>query len=160
VHPIAAVQMEYSLWTRDPEAEVLPACRELGVGFVAYSPLGRGFLTGQFAGTEALAADDIRRSHPRFQDGNLQQNQAIAQRVHATAERLGATPAQVALRWLLGRGHDIVPIPGTRRPERLAENVAALTEPLPEADAAALTGGLPPAAGARYPEASLAALNG
>ncbi len=160
VHPIAAVQMEYSLWTRDPEAEVLPACRALGIGFVAYSPLGRGFLTGQFAGTEALAADDIRRSHPRFQDANPQQTQVIARRVHATAERLGATPAQVALRWLLGRGDDIVPIPGTRRPERLAENMAALTVPLPDADAAALTDGLPPATGARYPEASLAALNG
>ncbi len=160
VHPIAAVQMEYSLWTRDAEAEVLPACRELGIGFVAYSPLGRGFLTGQFAGTEALAAGDIRRTHPRFQGDNLRQNQAIAQRVHAIAERLGATPAQVALRWLLDRGGDVVPIPGTRRVERLVENVAALALQLPEADAAALTDALPPPAGARYPEASLAALNG
>ena len=159
IHPIAAVQMEYSLWTRDAEAEILPVCRELGIGLVAYSPLGRGFLTGRYDTPERLAASDVRRTMPRFIGDNLERNRAIAAQVTAIAATVGATPAQVALRWLLDRGADVVPIPGTRRPERLAENVAALAVRMP-ADAAALTDALPPAAGLRYAEGAMASLNG
>ena len=160
VHPIAAVQMEYSLWTRDPEAEVLPVCRELGIGFVAYSPLGRGFLTGGFAEPGRLAADDIRRTMPRFTGENLERNRAIAGRVAGVAAAAGATAAQVALRWLLERGRDIVVIPGTRHPGRLEENVAAASVRIPAAELEALTDGLPPAAGPRYAAASMGTLNG
>jgi aryl-alcohol dehydrogenase-like predicted oxidoreductase len=159
IHPIAAVQMEYSLWTRDAEAEVLPACRELGIGFVAYSPLGRGFLAGGFS-PAALAAGDIRHALPRFTGENLDRNRAIVERVHAVATAIGATPAQVALRWLLDRGDDVVAIPGTRRPDRLAENARAADVRLPAADAAALTDGLPAAAGERYMESAMGSLNG
>ncbi|CAI9391659.1 aldo/keto reductase [Microbacterium sp. T2.11-28] len=125
VHPVTAVQTEYSLWTRDPEAELLPALRELGIGFVPYSPLGRGFLTGAIRSTDQLAEGDFRRSNPRFVDGALQQNLRIVEAVEAVAADAGATPAQVALAWLLAQGDDIAPIPGTRRVERLEENVAA-----------------------------------
>ena len=125
VHPVTAVQTEYSLWTRDPEAELLPALRELGIGFVPYSPLGRGFLTGAIRSTDQLAEGDFRRSNPRFVDGALQQNLRIVEAVEEVAADAGATPAQVALAWLLAQGDDIVPIPGTRRVERLEENVAA-----------------------------------
>lgn len=125
VHPVTAVQTEYSLWTRDPEAELLPVLRELGIGFVPYSPLGRGFLTGAIRSTDQLAEGDFRRSNPRFVDGALQQNLRIVEAVEAVAADAGATPAQVALAWLLAQGDDIAPIPGTRRAERLEENVAA-----------------------------------
>jgi aryl-alcohol dehydrogenase-like predicted oxidoreductase len=125
VHPISALQSEYSLWTRDMEAEVLPACRELGIGFVPYSPLGRGFLTGAIKSTEQLAPNDWRRNNPRFQDGNLEANLALVDEVKAIAQQRGCTPAQLALAWLLGRGEQIVPIPGTRSIGRLEENAAA-----------------------------------
>src|SRR5262249_35276861 len=125
-HPIAAVQMEYSAWFRGPEASMLPTCRELGVGFVAYSPLGRGFLAGNFRSLADLPKDDARRIQPRFVDGNVEQNIAIADAVRALAERKGATPAQIALAWLLARGEDILPIPGTKRRERQQENAACV----------------------------------
>jgi aryl-alcohol dehydrogenase-like predicted oxidoreductase len=123
VHPVTAIQSEYSLWTRDPEAEVLPLLRELGIGFVPYSPLGRGFLTGQIRSTDDLAADDFRRSNPRFQ--NLDANRRIAEEVEQVAEEAGATPAQVAIAWLLAQGDDIAPIPGTKRVSRVEENAGA-----------------------------------
>src|ERR1700682_4235304 len=125
VHPISAVQTEYSLWTRDPEAEILPLVRELGIGYVAYSPLGRGFLTGQIRSLDQLDPKDFRSSNPRFANGALEQNRWIADEVAAVAKEAGATPAQVALAWLLAQGHDIVPIPGTRRVSRVEENAAA-----------------------------------
>jgi aryl-alcohol dehydrogenase-like predicted oxidoreductase len=125
VHPITALQTEYSLWTRDPEAEILPLVRELGIGFVAYSPLGRGFLTGQIRTLEQFGADDFRANNPRFANGNLEQNLGIVQEVETVAKEAGATPAQVALAWLLAQGDHIVPIPGTKRVLRLEENVAA-----------------------------------
>ncbi|MBN9105555.1 MAG: aldo/keto reductase [Propionibacteriaceae bacterium] len=125
VHPVTALQTEYSLWSRDPEAEILPTVRELGIGFVAYSPLGRGFLTGSIRSTEALDASDFRRHNPRFEGENLQRNLAIVDQVEAVALELGATPGQVALAWLLAKGEDIVPIPGTKRVAYLEENVAA-----------------------------------
>jgi aryl-alcohol dehydrogenase-like predicted oxidoreductase len=126
VHPIAALQSEYSLWTRDVEAEILPTCREFGIGLVPYSPLGRGFLTGAIKGTDSLAANDWRRQNPRFQDENFAQNLALVQALTGLAEKRGCTPAQLALAWLLHRGSDIVPIPGTRRRARLDENAAAV----------------------------------
>ena len=125
VHPITALQTEYSLWTRDPEAEILPLVRELGIGFVAYSPLGRGFLTGQIRSLDQLDPKDFRANNPRFANGALEQNQGIADEVAAVAKEAGATPAQVALAWLLAQGDDIVPIPGTRHVARLEENVGA-----------------------------------
>jgi aryl-alcohol dehydrogenase-like predicted oxidoreductase len=124
-HPITALQTEYSLWTRDPEAEILPLVRELGIGFVAYSPLGRGFLTGRFRSPADLGEGDFRRDNPRFGEGNMKQNLRIADEVAAVADELGATSAQVALAWLLAQGDDIVPIPGTKRVSRLEENAAA-----------------------------------
>jgi aryl-alcohol dehydrogenase-like predicted oxidoreductase len=125
VHPIAALQSEYSLWTRDPEAEILPLVRELGIGFVAYSPLGRGFLTGRIRSIDQLDAEDFRRANPRFVEGNFERNLQIVDAVEAVAREAGATPAQVALAWLLAQGDDIAPIPGTKRIERLEENAAA-----------------------------------
>jgi aryl-alcohol dehydrogenase-like predicted oxidoreductase len=125
VHPVTAVQTEYSLWTRDPEAEVLPTVRELGIGFVPYSPLGRGFLTGSIRSLDQLAEDDFRRFNPRFEGDNLEANIRIVQQVDAVAREAGATPGQVALAWLLSRGDDLAPIPGTRRVENLEQNVAA-----------------------------------
>ena len=125
-HPITALQSEYSLWTRDPEAEILPLVRELGIGFVAYSPLGRGFLAGRFRDRAALEAEgDFRASNPRFTEGNFESNLRILDEVEAVAGEIGATPAQVALAWLLAQGDDIAPIPGTKRVERLEENAAA-----------------------------------
>src|SRR5213083_315672 len=124
-HPISALQTEYSLWSRDPEDEILPAVRELGIGFVAYSPLGRGFLTGRFKTPEDLPADDWRRSNPRFQGANFQKNLDLVSRVEQLAREKGCTPAQLALAWLLARGSDIVPIPGTKQRARLEENAAA-----------------------------------
>ena len=162
VHPITAVQTEYSLWTRDPEDGLLQALRSLDIGFVAYSPLGRGFLTGQIRRFEDLAEDDVRRSHPRFQGENFQKNLTLVERVEEIAREHKCSPAQLALAWVLAQGDDIVPIPGTRHPERLEENVAALDIVLSEndllrIDAAAPKGGT---AGERYPERAMSAING
>jgi aryl-alcohol dehydrogenase-like predicted oxidoreductase len=125
VHPVTALQTEYSLWTRDPEAEILAVVRDLGIGFVPYSPLGRGFLTGQIKSPDQLDADDFRRSSPRFADGNFEQNFRIVAEVETVAKEAGVTPGQVALAWLLAQGNDIAPIPGTKRVSRLEENAAA-----------------------------------
>jgi aryl-alcohol dehydrogenase-like predicted oxidoreductase len=149
VHPVTAVQTEYSLWTRDPEAEILPLVRELGIGFVPYSPLGRGFLTGQIRSMNQLNADDFRRDNPRFVKGNFDQNLRIVDEVEAVAQEAGATPAQVALAWLLAQGDDIAPIPGTRRVSRLEENAAADALEL-TADQLARLGAIPPPVGDRY----------
>src|SRR3954447_2331523 len=136
VHPITAVQSEYSLWTRDPEDEVLQTCRELGIGFVPYSPLGRGFLTGQIKRSEDLAEDDYRRHSPRFQGENFQRNLDLVQRVGEIAREKHCTPAQLALAWVLAQGEDIVPIPGTKRRKYLQENIGALDVYLTTADLA------------------------
>jgi aryl-alcohol dehydrogenase-like predicted oxidoreductase len=157
VHPVTALQTEYSLWTRDPEAEILPLVRVLGTGFVAYSPLGRGFLTGQIRSADQLDASDFRASNPRFAQQNLQQNLRIVAEVEAVAAEAGATPAQVALAWLLAQGDDIAPIPGTRRVSRLEENVAAADLVLSPGHLARLAAIRPPA-GDRY--ADMSPLNG
>ena len=161
VHPIAAIQTEYSLWSRDPEDQLLPTLRELGIGFVAYSPLGRGFLTGQFKTPNDFAADDIRRFMPRFQGENFDKNLQMVGKVRELAEAKSATPGQVALAWLLAQGEDIVPIPGTKRREFLEENLAALDLTLTQADLDAIEEIAPrgAAAGTRYPEARMALLN-
>jgi len=161
VHPIAALQTEYSLWTRDIEAEILPTCRKLGVGLVAYSPLGRGFLSGQFRSPDELANDDWRRSNPRLQGENLTKNLALVENVRELARSKGCTPAQLALAWVLLQGKDIVPIPGTRRRERLEENSAAVDVALSAAELAGIDASFPPgvAAGTRYPEAFMASVN-
>jgi aryl-alcohol dehydrogenase-like predicted oxidoreductase len=153
VHPIAALQTEYSLWTRDVEPEILPACRELGIGFVAYAPLGRGFLAGAITSTEALADDDRRRDHPRFAQENIERNLGLLATLRELALAKDCTPAQIALAWLLARGGDVVPIPGTKRRGYLEENVAALDVRLREADLATLDEAFPPGipAGERYP---------
>ncbi|HEY3356808.1 MAG TPA: aldo/keto reductase [Polyangia bacterium] len=160
VHPITALQSEYSLWTRDPEEGVLATCRELGIGFVAYSPLGRGFLTGAIRRPEDLAPDDYRRHSPRFQGENFQKNLDLVTHLGALAKQKGCTPAQLALAWVLARGDDIVPIPGTKRRRYLEENVGALMieltpEELARIDALAPQG---VAAGARYPESMMKAV--
>ena len=149
VHPIAALQTEYSLWTRDPEAEILPLLRELGIGFVAYSPLGRGFLTGALRSRGQLEAGDFRLNNPRFAEGNLEQNERIVDEVEAVAREVGATPAQVALAWLLAQGNDIAPIPGTKRVSRLEENAAADALDLTEGQLGRLRAIQPPV-GDRY----------
>jgi aryl-alcohol dehydrogenase-like predicted oxidoreductase len=153
VHPIAAIQSEYSLWTRDPEAEILPLVRELGIGFVAYSPLGRGFLTGQIRSIDQFGSDDFRANNPRFAEGNLEQNLRIVDTVEAVAKEIGATPAQVALAWLLAQGDDIVPIPGTKRVARLEENAAAVAIVL-TADQVARLSAIQPPVGDRYADMS------
>jgi len=158
VHPLAAVQSEYSLWTRDPEATVLPTLRELGIGLVPFSPLGHGFLTGNLRSLDGLDADDWRRTNPRFTGGNLEKNLRIVDEVHAVAAEVQATPAQVALAWLLAQGDDIAPIPGTTRVERVEENSAADGIVL-SADQVARLDALPSAAGERYDEASMAAID-
>jgi aryl-alcohol dehydrogenase-like predicted oxidoreductase len=160
-HPLTAVQNEYSLWTRDPEDEVLPTLRELGVGLVAYSPLGRGFLTGQIRSLDDLAEDDWRRSNPRFQEEALAENLRLADRVVELAEGIGATPAQVALAWLLAKGEGVVPIPGTKSPARLEENAAATEVRLSDAQIAELDAAVSPEAvrGARYDDSGMAMLN-
>jgi aryl-alcohol dehydrogenase-like predicted oxidoreductase len=135
-HPITALQTEYSLWTRDAEEEILPACRELGIGFVAYSPLGRGFLTGQIKSPDDLAPDDARRSHPRFQGENFQRNLDLVARVQEIAREKGCTPAQLALAWVLAQGEDVVPIPGTKQRRYLEENAGALQVALAAGDLA------------------------
>jgi len=158
VHPIAALQSEYSLWTRDAEADALPACRELGIGFVAYSPLGRGFLTGAIQRPEDLAPGDWRRANPRFQPENLRTNLALIEAVNRLARERGCTPAQLALAWLLHRGADVVPIPGTRRIERLDENAGATAITLGAAELQQIDAVLAqqPVAGTRYPAAAMA----
>ncbi|MBS1879100.1 MAG: aldo/keto reductase [Actinobacteria bacterium] len=160
-HPISAVQSEYSLWTRDPEDEVLPTLRELGIGFVAYSPLGRGFLTGAIRSLDDLAEDDWRRQNPRFQEEALAANLKLADRVAELAKGIGATPAQVALAWLLAKGEDIVPIPGTKSPRRLEENAAAGEVDLSAEQVADLDQAVAAEAvrGSRYDEAGMGMLN-
>jgi aryl-alcohol dehydrogenase-like predicted oxidoreductase len=154
VHPITALQTEYSLWTRDPEREILATCRELGIGFVAYSPLGRGFLTGQFRRFEDLPADDYRRHSPRFQAENFQKNLDLVQRVEEIAREKNCKPAQLALAWVLAQGDDIVPIPGTKKRKYLEENAAADSIKLSKDDLRRIDEAFPPdsAAGDRYPE--------
>ena len=159
VHPISAVQTEYSLWTRDPEADVLPTCRELGIGYVSYSPLGRGFLSGRFTSPDELDADDFRRSGPRFTGANLEANLKLAAKVATIAEAKGVTPAQLALAWVLAQGDDIVPIPGTKRRTYLEQNAAAVDVELTADDLARIDAELPEVAGDRYNEAGMAAVN-
>jgi aryl-alcohol dehydrogenase-like predicted oxidoreductase len=161
VHLISALQTEYSLWSRDPEDGLLALVRELGIGFVAYSPLGRGFLTGQIQRVEDLAPDDVRRTMPRFQGENFQRNLDLVEHVGALAATRGITPGQLALAWLLAQGDDIVPIPGTKRRRYLEENVAATDIHLTPDERASIDAVMPPgvAAGLRYPAASMQALN-
>lgn len=161
VHPIAALQTEYSLWSRDPETELLPTLRELGIGFVPYSPLGRGFLTGQIKKFDDLAPNDFRRHAPRFQGENFQKNIDLVHQLEELAAQKGCTPAQLALAWLLAQGPDIVPIPGTRRIEALEQNLGALDVTLSAAELAQIDAVAPQgvAAGERYPAAAMAALN-
>jgi len=161
VHPITALQTEYSLWTRDPEDGLLELCEELGIAFVAYSPLGRGFLTGAIRSIDDLAPDDWRRNNPRFQGENFQKNLRIVDAVREMAQEKGCTPAQLALAWVLARGRHIVPIPGTRSLDRLEENVAAVEIELTEEDLDRLDRIAPKgiAAGARYPEPAMRLLN-
>jgi len=159
VHPIAALQTEYSLWTRDPEAEILPACRELGIGFVPYSPLGRGFLSGRFKSPDDLDANDFRRYGPRFTGGNLQENLKLAAKVEEIANDKGVTPAQLALAWVLAQGEDLVPIPGTKRRTYLEQNIAAVEVELTEEELARIDAELPQAAGDRYDEQGMRAVN-
>ena len=161
VHAIAALQTEYSLWSRDPERDVLPALRELGIGFVAYSPLGRGFLTGRFKIFEDLPADDYRRYHPRFQGDNFRKNLELVAKIEELARRKGCTASQLALAWVLARGQDIVPIPGTKQTKYVDENLAAMDVVLTPADLREIDVVLPPgsAAGDRYNAQAMAALN-
>jgi len=161
VHPIAALQTEYSLWTRDPENGVLATCRELGIGFVAYSPLGRGFLTGQFRRFEDLPADDYRRTSPRFQGANFQKNLDLLHRVEEIAREKKCTPSQLALAWVLARGRDIVPIPGTKRRKYLEDNAGAVNVRLAKDDLQRIEDAFPTgaAAGERYPEHVMALVN-
>jgi aryl-alcohol dehydrogenase-like predicted oxidoreductase len=156
-HPIAALQSEYSLWTREPEQSVLPVCRELGIGFVPFSPLGRGFLTGTVTDTQALSENDVRRKMPRFQHENFRQNMVLADRLEAMARAKGCSTAQLALAWLLTRGPDIVPIPGTKRVRYVEENAAAVDLSLMPDETAALESAFPigAAAGTRYPADSM-----
>jgi aryl-alcohol dehydrogenase-like predicted oxidoreductase len=161
VHPIAALQSEYSLWTRDPEDEVLPTTRELGIAFVAYSPLGRGFLTGRYKRFEDLAADDYRRSSPRFQGENFQKNLDLVARVEAVADKKECTPSQLALAWLLAQGQDILPIPGTKRRKYLEENAGAMDVELTAEDLLRIDEVAPQgaASGERYPEHMMTLVN-
>ncbi len=160
VHPITALQTEYSLWSRDPEDEILRTVRELGIGFVPYSPLGRGFLTGQIKSIDDLDPDDYRRSSPRFQGENFQKNLNLVREIEAMAAQKGCTPAQLALAWVLAQGDDIVPIPGTKRRKYLEENVGALDVSLTSEDLARIDRVIPPgsATGTRYAAPQMAAL--
>ncbi len=162
LHPIAAVQMEYSVWFRGPEASMLPTCRELGVSLVAYSPLGRGFLAGNFRTLADLPKDDARRNQPRFVEGNVEHNLAIADAVRDVAKRKGATPAQIALAWVLAQGQEILPIPGTKRRERQAQNAASVNVKLTPAEVQELSSTVEKLTvkGERYPPAMMNALNG
>jgi aryl-alcohol dehydrogenase-like predicted oxidoreductase len=161
VHPIAALQTEYSLWSRDPEGELLDTVRELGIGFVAYSPLGRGFLTAKIRSLDELAEDDWRRSMPRVEQDNFRRNMELVERIRDVAAKKGCTPAQLALAWVLAQGDDIVPIPGTKRRRYLEENIEALNVHLTPEELAEIDLILPPgsAAGARYPESGMRILN-
>jgi aryl-alcohol dehydrogenase-like predicted oxidoreductase len=161
-HPISALQTEYSLWTRDPEEEILPVCRELGISFVAYSPLGRGFLTGCFTHYEDLAPDDWRRNHPRFQGENFERNLELVRRVEQIAAEKGCKASQLALAWVLAQGEEIIPIPGTTRRAHLEQNLAALEITLTAQDLARLDQVAPKgvAAGDRYPEGGMKVVNG
>ncbi|MFE5537147.1 aldo/keto reductase [Streptomyces sp. NPDC056492] len=162
VHPIAALQSEWSLWSRDLEAEIVPVCRELGVGVVPYAPLGRGFLTGRYGSVEKLAQTDVRRGHPRFADGNRERNLAIVAKLDELAAAKGVTAGQLALAWVQHRGGDVVPIPGTRRQRYLEENLAALAVELSPGDLAAIEAAAPPEeiAGTRYDPTGLTFVNG
>jgi aryl-alcohol dehydrogenase-like predicted oxidoreductase len=162
VHQITALQTEYSLWTRDVEVEILPTCRELGIGFVPYSPLGRGFLTGKIKSVDSLHETDFRRqAHPRFQDENLKKNLSIVAKVEEFAKEKGCTPAQLALAWVLAQGNDIVPIPGTKRVKYLEENVGALNVKLTADDLKRISEAIPigAAAGMRYAESGMQTVN-
>ncbi|MFD0168414.1 aldo/keto reductase [Streptomyces decoyicus] len=161
VHPIAALQSEWSLWTRDLEQEIAPVCRELGIGLVPFSPLGRGFLTGRYTSVEGLPEADVRRSQPRFADGNLEQNLAIVDRLNALAAEKGVSAGQLALAWVQYRGDDVVPIPGTRREKYLEENLGALAVELTAEELAAIDAAAPAGriAGTRYDESSMAFVN-
>jgi len=161
VHPVAMLQTEYSLWTREPEADVLPTCRELGISLVAYSPLGRGFLTGIFQQPEDVAADDFRRCMPRFQGNNFEHNLKLVEKIKVIADEKKCTAAQLALAWLLAQGEDIIPIPGTRRREKLEENIRALDIELEKDDLRRIDEAAPAgsAAGTRYPEAAMQTVN-
>ena len=160
-HQITALQTEYSLWSRDPEDDILPACRELGIGFVAYSPLGRGFLTGQIQSFDDLAEDDYRRHSPRFQGDNFDKNLELVRRIEEMAREKGCTPAQLALAWVLARGEDIVPIPGTKRRQYLEDNAAAINVELTADDLRRVDEIAPQgaAAGTRYPESMMGMVN-
>ena len=162
VHPISALQTEYSLWSRDPEDEILPACRALGIGFVAYSPIGRGFLAGRFKTFDDLPEDDWRRNNPRFQGANFTKNLDLVARVEQVAREKGCTPSQLALAWLLAQGEDIVPIPGTKRRRYLEENIGAAAVKLDAKDLRRIEAVAPKgvAAGARYPEGGMRTING
>jgi aryl-alcohol dehydrogenase-like predicted oxidoreductase len=159
VHQITALQTEYSLWSREPEDEILPTCRELGIGFVAYSPLGRGFLTGAIQSIDDLDEDDYRRFSPRFQGENFQRNLDLVTKISELAADKAVTPAQLGLAWVLAQGEDIVPIPGTKRRARLEENVAAVDVVLSDDELREIADALPEAAGQRYPEAMMQAVN-
>jgi aryl-alcohol dehydrogenase-like predicted oxidoreductase len=159
VHPITAVQTEYSLWTRDPEDEVLPTCRELGIGFVPYSPLGRGFLSGRFKSPEELDEGDFRRTGPRFSGENLEANLKLAAKVEEIAAGKGTTSAQLAIAWVLAQGEDLVPIPGTKRRSYLDQNAGAVDVELTNEDLSRIDAELPEAAGKRYDEAGMATVN-
>jgi aryl-alcohol dehydrogenase-like predicted oxidoreductase len=159
VHPITAVQTEYSMWSRDPEAEILPTCRELGIGFVPYSPLGRGFLSGRFTSPDQLDANDFRRNGPRFTGENLEANLRLAAKVAELADEKGVTPAQLALAWVLAQGDDIVPIPGTKRRTYLEDNAGAVDVELTPDDLARIEAELPAVAGERYDESGMASVN-
>ena len=161
VHPISALQTEYSLWSRDVEDEILPTCRELGIGFVPYSPLGRGFLTGQLQSPDDFEEDDFRRGSPRFQGENFRKNLELVERVREIASEKGVSPGQLALAWLLAQGEDIVPIPGTKRRKYLEENVGAADVELAEEDLRRIEEAAPAgaAAGERYPEAGMQSVN-
>jgi aryl-alcohol dehydrogenase-like predicted oxidoreductase len=159
VHPITALQTEYSVFAREPESEILPTCRELGIGFVAYSPLGRGFLSGRFSNPDELASDDFRRTQPRFQGENLEANMRIVAKLREIAEEKDITPAQLALAWVLAQGDDIVPIPGTKRRTYLEENAAAADIELTDEDLSRINDELPEVSGERYEETGMAAVN-
>jgi aryl-alcohol dehydrogenase-like predicted oxidoreductase len=159
VHPITAVQTEYSLWSRDPEAEIMPTCEELGIGFVPYSPLGRGFLSGRFKSPEELDEGDFRRYGPRFSGANLDANLTLAAKVEEIAREKDLTPAQLALAWVLAQGEHLVPIPGTKRRSYLEQNAAAVDVELSAEDLARIDAELPAAAGARYDEVGMASVN-
>jgi aryl-alcohol dehydrogenase-like predicted oxidoreductase len=160
-HPITALQTEYSLWSRDPEDEILPTCRELGISFVAYSPLGRGFLTGRFKSVDGLGPEDFRRNHPRFQGENLERNLELVRRLEQMASEKGCQASQLALAWVLAQGEEVVPIPGTTRRAHLEENLAALELTLSPEDLARLNQAAPKGAtaGERYPEQAMRVVN-